>query len=167
MMTKSSFRFVTVFSALLLFTAACNTPAKEEKTAEAAKPDMTQIRAEIQAIENEWAKASTAKDIARVMSFYADDAVEMNDDEPMSVGKPAIEAALTKSMMKHKAGSTVTFETLDVFGSADQVTEVGKITVKDSTDKVISAGKYIGIFEKRDGKYVCIRDISNDDQKDK
>lgn len=166
MKTQSSFQSLAAI-VVLFIAAGCNTTPKEETTSESAKPDMVQIRSEIQAIETEWAKASTAKDITKVMSFYADDAVEMNDDEPMLVGKAAIESSLTKSMTKRKAGSTVSFETLDVFGDANLVTEVGKMTVKDSTDKVISAGKYIGIFEKRDGKYVCIRDISNEDQKDK
>ncbi len=34
---------------------------------------------------------------------------------------------------------------------------------KDASGKVIRTGKYMAIWEKRDGKYICIRDIYNDD----
>ncbi|AUD05775.1 YybH family protein [Spirosoma pollinicola] len=148
----------------------CNAPAKKEEAATeqaAAKPDMAALKAEIQAIETQWAKATTAKDIATVMSFYADDAVEMNDDEPMVVGKAAIQQSLLKSMEARKAGTTVSFETMDVYGDGNVVTEVGKTTTTDAAGKIVSTGKYVGIFEKRDGKFICIRDINNEDQKGK
>ena len=159
---------LAAFAALLVFVMGCNTPAKkEEATTELAKPDMAQVKTEIQAIETEWASATTAKDTAKVMAFYADDAVEMNDDEPMHVGKAAIQQALLKSMAARKAGTTVSFETMDVYGVGNVVTEVGKTTIKDAAGNMVSSGKYVGIFEKRDGKYICIRDINNEDQKGK
>jgi len=46
------------------------------------------------------------------------------------------------------------------------VTEVGKTTVTDSTQKVIYAGKYMAVWEKRNGKWLTIRDMSNDDAKE-
>ncbi|GAB3926187.1 YybH family protein [Larkinella terrae] len=165
--------FTTVliaFVALMLVVTGCNTPAKKtEATTEqvAAKPDMAAIKTEIQAIETEWANATTAKDIDKVMALYADDAVEMADDEPMAVGKAAIRQVLLKSMKARQSGTTVYYETMDVYGDGNVVTEVGKTTVKDASGKVVSAGKYMGIFEKRDGKFICIRDINNEDQKDK
>lgn len=156
---------LAAFAAVVLLAAGCHAPAKTENTtAETAKSDMTAVKAEIQAIETEWAVATTAKDIDKVMAFYADDAVEMNDDEPMHVGKPAIQQALVNSMATRKAGATVSFETMDVYGDGNVITEVGKTTTKDAAGKVVSSGKYVGIFEKRDGKYVCIRDINNEDQ---
>lgn len=159
---------LAAFAAIVMFAAGCNAPAKTETTtAEAAKPDMATIKAEIQAVETEWAAATTAKDISKVMTFYADDAVEMNDDEPMHVGKAAIQQALAKSMATRKAGTTVSFETMDVYGDGNVVTEVGKTTTKDAAGKLVNSGKYVGVFEKRDGRYVCIRDINNEDQKEK
>ncbi len=144
-----------------------NAPAQKEKAATeqaVSKPDMAALKAEIQAIETEWASATTAKDIDKLMLFYADDAVEMNDDEPMLVGKAAIQQAMLKSWEARKAGATVSYETMDVYGDGNVVTEVGKTTTKDAAGKVISGGKYVGIFEKRDGKFICIRDINNEDQ---
>lgn len=148
----------------------CNGPTQKAETITeqvAAKPDMAAIKTEIQAIETEWASATTAKDIDKVMALYADDAVEMTDDEPMAVGKAAIRQLLLKGMEARKAGTTVYYETMDVYGDDNLVTEVGKTTIKDAAGNVVSAGKYMGIFEKRDGKFICIRDINNEDQQGK
>ncbi|WP_191908836.1 nuclear transport factor 2 family protein [Larkinella humicola] len=87
-----------------------------------------QIRAEIQALE-------------------ADDAVEMNDDEPMLIGKAAIELALTKSMMKRRPGTTFSFETMEVFGDGNLVTETGKTITKGATGSVVSTGKYMAFLK--------------------
>lgn len=54
---------------------------------------------------------------------------------------------------------------MDVFAAGDLVVETGKCTFKDASGAVIRTGKYLSLFEKRDGKYVCIRDIYNDDKK--
>lgn len=83
----------------------------------------------------------------------------------MLVGKAAIQKDLEASMAKSPKGSTVSYDVLDAFGDENFVTEVGKTTHKDSAGKVYSVGKYMAIWEKRNGKYVCIRDISNDDVK--
>ena len=56
---------------------------------------------------------------------------------------------------------------MDVYGSGDYVTEVGKTTIKDEKGNVTTTGKYMAIWEKRNGKWVCIRDINNEDAKEK
>lgn len=157
---------LAVVATLLLSVAGCNAPAKTESTvAESAKPDMAAVKAEIQAMETEWAKATSNKDVDKVMTYYSDDAVEMSDDEPSHVGKAAIRASLLKSFASRKPGTTVSFETMEVFGNPDEVTEVGKTTIRDAAGALVSSGKYVGIYEKRDGRYICIRDINNEDQK--
>ena len=49
---------------------------------------------------------------------------------------------------------------------ANTITEVGKTTRMDASGKVTSIGKYMAIWEKRNGKYICVRDISNNDSKE-
>jgi uncharacterized protein (TIGR02246 family) len=160
----------TVCVALSLFVIGCSAPAPkpvETPVVVETKPDMAAVKAEIQALENAWAAADNARDANAVAAFYADDAMSMTFDKPTSVGKAAILAELTESSAKRAAGSTVTFETQDVFGNENQVTEIGKSTVKDADGKVISTGKYMAVWEKRDGKYIIIRDIYNNDAKEK
>jgi hypothetical protein len=83
----------------------------------------------------------------------------------MISGKEAIIKDMEAAMATKPKGSTIAFDVLDVFGDENTVTEVGKTTGKDSTGKVTYTGKYMAIWVKRDGKYVCIRDIGNDDAK--
>ena len=35
--------------------------------------------------------------------------------------------------------------------------------MKDPSGELVSQGKYMSLFEKRNGKYVCVRDIWNSD----
>jgi ketosteroid isomerase-like protein len=174
MKTKNVFSFVATCIALTLFTVACTEPTNDAatKAAETAKtvvtqPDMAKIKAEIKVIEDAWAAASNAKDVATIVGFYADDAISMNDDQPMLVGKAAIQKGVEAEMAKRKENAKTVFETLDLYGDENCVTEVGKTTQTDSTRKVIYTGKYMAVWAKRNGKWLTIRDMSNDDAKEK
>ena len=170
-MKKTNYSGIATFCvALSLFIIGCSAPAP--KVAEApiqveVKPDMAAVKAEIQALENSWAVADNARDANAVAAFYADDAMSLSNDKPTLVGKAAILADITDGFAKKAVGTTVFYEVQDVFGNDIQVTEVGKSTTKDASGKVISTGKYMAVWEKRDGKYICIRDIYNNDSKEK
>jgi uncharacterized protein (TIGR02246 family) len=163
--------FYSLMAACLLMLAACQqtpeTPVATATVEAPAPPDMAAIKAEIQAIENDWAKASNARDVATIVAFYADDAVSMADDMPMAVGKAAILKLVEAEMEAKKEGRSVSFETLDVFGDDKMLTEIGKSTVVDATGNVTYTGKYMALWEKRDGKWLTIRDMTNDDAKAK
>ena len=173
MKTINCSAFITVCLALSLFTSACDTPATAPKAVETmqqpiAKPaDMTKVKAEIQALENSWAEADNTRNANALSAFYSDDAISLGSNKPMEVGKAAIQKGLEAAMAKRVKGRTVAYEIMDVFGDENQVTEVGKTTAKDAAGKVIYTGKYMAIWEKRNGKYLCVRDISNDDVKEK
>jgi hypothetical protein len=68
-------------------------------------------------------------------------------------------------MARRKENAKTVFETLDLYGDESRVTEVGKTTQTDSAGKVIYTGKYMAVWEKRNGKWLTVRDISNDDAK--
>jgi uncharacterized protein (TIGR02246 family) len=160
----------TVFIALSLFVIGCSAPAPKvaETTMQMpAEPDMAAVKAEIQALESSWAAADNARDANAVAAFYAEDAMSMSYDKPTLVGKAAILADITEGFAKKAAGTTVTYDVLEVYGNDMVVTEVGKGTTKDASGKVILTGKYMAVWEKRDGKFICIRDIYNNDAKEK
>ena len=166
---KKTILLVTYVSCVLLF-ASCQEAEKKEippatTVAEPAKPDPVQVRAEIVTIENAWAAAQNAKDINALMAMYADDAVSMPDGEPMLNGKAAIQKKQEADFAKPAKFASIAFETMDVYAQGNVVTEVGKTMYKDATGKIIGGGKYIAVFEKRDGKYLCIREIYNQDSK--
>ena len=160
----------TVYVALSLFVIGCSAPAPkpaETPVVVETKPDMAAVKTEIQALESAWAAADNARDADAVAAFYADDALSMSNDKPTIAGKAGILADISEGFAKKAAGSTVAYEVQEVFGDENFVTEVGISTVKDAAGNVTSTGKYMAVWEKRDGKYICIRDIYNNDVKEK
>ncbi len=171
---KNYLRFATVCVALFFFTVGCNNPAADTTTKaaepaeqKAVKPDLAALKAEIQSLENAWATADNARDANALAAFYAEDAVTMSNNKPMIAGKAAILKDIEASIAKRAKGSTISYEIMDVYAGENTATETGKTTVKDSTGKVTYTGKYMAVWEKRNGKYLCIRDIGNDDVKEK
>lgn len=150
-----------IFNAFLicmaLFVFSCETPAPEV--------DMEAVKAEIQALEDAFAAAAKAKDPEAQAAYFADDATSLPPGEPPVVGKAAILERMKNNMAQDTTDSgSLSLELVDVFAEGDLAVEVGKWTYTE-TDGDVNTGKYISVFEKRDGKYVCIRDIWNSDSK--
>ena len=149
------------FSIFFTIFFSCNAPA----TVEAPTLDMDQVKAEIQALEDGYAKAQNADDADAVVAYYAVDAANMPDNKPIVSGKDNILARITAEMAADTSGSTTVFKVLDVWAAGNLAVETGTSTSTDKAGKV-STGKYISVFEKRDGKYICVRDIWNSDAPD-
>ena len=159
-----------VITAGILLLASCEQKKEKDDAVQttvsaSTKSDLAQVRSEIAALENQWAAAINAKDINAMMALYADDAVSMQDGGPSLVGKAAIQKKQEMDFAAPAKYASIGFETTDVYAQGDVVTEVGKTMYKDSTGKITGSGKYMAIFEKKDGKYVCIREIYNSDTK--
>ena len=84
-------------------------------------------------------------------------------NRPALVGKEAIVEFLKADLANNS--NKISFKTNEVFVSNDgnMVVEIGHFTVVDSTNTGVNRGNYMSLFEKRDGKYVCIRDMSASD----
>ena len=121
------------------------------------------VKATIQEMENAYAKAENAKDVDGVAVYYANDAQSLANDEPTRSGMDAIKAGLKKDFENDTTGRTVSFETTGVWAAGNYATETGNSIFKDKEGKVVSTGKYMTLFELRDGKYVAIRDVWNRD----
>ena len=103
--------------------------------------------------------AGELKDIG----YYADDATTFFQNRPPLVGKEAIVEFLKSDLISNS--NKISFKTNEVFVSNDgnQVVEIGYFKVVDSTNTAINTGNYMSLFEKRNGKYVCVRDMSASD----
>jgi ketosteroid isomerase-like protein len=138
---------------------ACNT-----KTQEPAVPvvDKEQVKKEIQAKENDFAALYNAGEMKDI-GYYADDATSFYQNRAPLVGKAAIVEFLKSDLNANS--NKISFQTNDVFVSNDgnQVVEVGYFKVVDSANAAINTGNYMSLFEKRDGKYVSVRDMSASD----
>ncbi len=130
---------------------------------QAAEVNMDSVKMKIEAMEAAYAVASNAKNVDGVAVYYAADAQSLADDEPTRVGMDAIKAGIRKDMDADTADLTISFAVTGVWAAGDYATETGTSTVKDKNGKVVETGKYMTLFELRDGKYVAIRDIWNSD----
>ncbi len=141
---------------------ACDTKGTQDHDHEHDAIDMTALRAELQSMEDAYAKAQIARDADGVVKYYADDAVSHAPNKPAAKGKAAILALTKEQMAADTTGTSIQFEVVDVFAQGNLAVEVGKSTTTHK-DGSKTTGKYISVFEKRNGKWVCIRDSYSDD----
>ena len=148
---------------LVMFLAlACNSK-KEEPAAPVI--DKEQVKMEIQARENEFAELYNSRQLADI-GYYADDAISYSQNKPPLVGRKSIAEFWKANLDSNDNNNKITFTTKEVFLSNDgvNVVEIGYYALTDSvTNEVINTGNYMSVFEKRDGKYVCLRDMSTSD----
>lgn len=148
-----------VLTAILVSVNAC-APKQEEPVAVVI--DKEQIKKEIQAREDEFSKVYNSGKIESI-GYYGEDATVFHQNSAPLVGKAAIVAFLEEDLVANT--NTISFKTNEVFVSSDgvQVLEVGSYKVTDSVNVPVNTGNYMCYFEKRDGKYVCIREMSASD----
>ncbi len=141
----------------LLF--ACN--AKKEEPA-AVVIDKEQIKKEIQAKEDSFAALYNSGEV-RNIGYYADDAISFFQNRAPLVGKEAIVSFLKADVISNS--DRISYKTNEVFVSSDgnQVVELGSFKVVDSANTPFNTGNYMSLFEKRNGKYVAVRDMSASD----
>lgn len=122
---------------------------------------MEAVNTEIAALEAAYQAGSNANDNEAVLAYYSDDAQSFPPKKATRVGKESIRAAMNEN--PDEGNGSMSLETLDVWAAGDIAVETGIWTDMDSTGAVVLTGKYMSIFEKRDGKFTCIRDIWNSD----
>jgi ketosteroid isomerase-like protein len=151
-----------VLAGVLLIYAASLLVACSSKKAEPALVDKEQIKQEIQAKENEYAATYNAGEVKNI-GYYAEDAISFSQNKAPLVGKAAIVEYLKAGLGK---SNKLSFTTNEVFISneGNEVLEIGSYTLVDSTNTTINSGNYMSLFVKRDGKYVCLRDMSTSDR---
>lgn len=144
---------------ILSFVISCK-PKSQEATV-----DKEQIKEEIQAMENKMAEMYNNRELIGE-EYYADDATSFSQNKPPLVGKAAIDKSIREDLLEFKKGNQIAFVANEVYPSNDgnQVVEVGSYRVSDSTSTAIYTGNYMAFFEKRDGKYVCVRDMAASDR---
>jgi uncharacterized protein (TIGR02246 family) len=127
--------------------------------------DTTADEAEIRKMAPAWADAFNAQDVDKLVGMYWDDAVLQPPGASSKAGAAAIREFLTADTANAKAaGMTLNIpESGAVDVSGDLAYEAGSFTVTDTSGAVVDSGKYLGVFEKRDGAWRYIRDTWNSD----
>ena len=125
--------------------------------------DKAQIKIDIQARENKFAEIYNSGELKKI-GYYDDNAVTYYQNMAPIRGK-AERLEFFKEDIEGNNGNKISFTTTEVFASKDgvQVLEIGYYSVVDSTNTAVNTGNYMSLFEKRDGQYVCLRDMSASD----
>lgn len=144
-----------LLAVILTLSFACS-PKKAEPTV-----DKEKIKAEIQAIEDRFASIYIHRDIDS-LTYYADDATSYFADQKPLVGKAAIHQFIEEELKDLPKGSRIVNKALEIFVTDDgnNVAEIGEYNRMDSTGKILQTGHYFSFFAKRDGRYVCTRDMA-------
>lgn len=141
----------------IMLTCACNAPA-HAPVEEAI--DMEKLKMEIQAMEDAFSAAEKAKDADAVAAYYSDDAISYGRDIEPTTGKTAIRDRIAERMAKDSSGISNVYKVVDLFAEGNMAVEIGSWVELDSTGAEVNKGHYMSYFEKRDGKYLCVRDMN-------
>jgi ketosteroid isomerase-like protein len=157
MKTMISTNVLLVSTISIIF--ACNTKTEESA---AVNIDKEQIKKEIQAKEDSFAAVYNSGNIKDI-GYYADDATTFFQNRPPLVGKTDIVKFLTSDISSNT--DKISFKTNEVFVSSDgnQVVAIGYFKVVDSSNTTVNTGNYMSLFEKRNGNYYAVRDMSASD----
>ena len=147
-----------VFTALLF--SSCATTEKEEVTEKVEAIDMAKVKVEIQAMEDAYAAGQKAKDADAVAAYYAKDAISYGQNEQPLNGRKAIRDDIAKDIAKDTTDNYNVYKVVDLFADGDTAVEIGSWTEFDADGNQKDNGNYMSFFQKRDGKYICVRDMS-------
>jgi uncharacterized protein (TIGR02246 family) len=127
---------------------------------QAASPDEAAIRAQAAA----WEKAYNGGDAKGVAALYAEDAMLMPPGTAALNGRAAIQDYFTKDVAASKAAGAVFAlnpkTDVGVSGNMGWESGVYKVTVKGA---IVETGKFLSVSQKKDGKWLYIRDTWNAD----
>jgi uncharacterized protein (TIGR02246 family) len=156
-MKKLDSRLVVV-AAVLLLTGGCSSTPKVDLVAEEKA---------IRDAGAEFSKAIATKDVEKVVAFYAEDAVMMDQGEAVETGKAAIRASYTQFLALPDVELTWTPTKVEVAKSGDMAYDIGTYAMsrKDAKGKVVNErGKYTTIWKKGvKGDWKAVVDTSNSD----
>jgi len=155
--------FAVPIIGLLMLTSGCQqapAPAPDTRAADEQA---------IREIEKDWSNAFGAKDVERLITFYAEDAAVMPPGEPGASGKEAIRGSIGK--MLAMPGLALSFQTakVEVARSGDLAYTHGTYAMTmDGAKKGVSLsekGKYVTVYRRQaDGSWKAVADMFNSDQ---
>jgi ketosteroid isomerase-like protein len=153
-----------VINGAMLVCAAWVVLACNPRTPAPVAVDKEQIKKEIQAREDEFAAVYNSGQLKNI-GYYPEDAITFPQNHDPLIGKAAIVEYLVANMDSLAATHKISFKTNEVFvcDGGKQVLEIGYYKVVDANNNPVNTGNYMSLFEKRDGKYVCLRDMSTTD----
>jgi ketosteroid isomerase-like protein len=128
----------------------------ENRTANAAVFDKQWAQTFIDSMNATFSSQITAGDSAGLASHYWPDAELLLDNSEPAKGKNIISAWGSLARMGVKA---MKFTTTDITGTPDFLIETGAYDMTGNENTLLDKGKYVVIWEKRNGEWRLYRDI--------
>jgi uncharacterized protein (TIGR02246 family) len=131
------------------------------KTVSNTSADTSAIRSS----QDAWYKGYNSSDVAAVAALYADDAVLMAPNVPAASGIAAIREYYSNVAPAFQAAGLTAEEGSigDVGISGDLAWQGTTYTITDKSGATVDAGKVLTVFQRRNGKWMIIRDTWNSD----
>jgi ketosteroid isomerase-like protein len=163
-------RTVLAVGVLFLSATACNFDSTKSASGTASSTisgdtgQTDQIEALMQT-SRDWAKVAATGDVERILTYWADDAIVLEPDQPAHIGKAAIRQMVQASMKIPKFSITWSPESgvISKGGDMGYLIEHNRVTFADSTGKVQTQfGKGVTIWRKdASGAWKCVVDTWN------
>lgn len=112
----------------------------------------------IDSINAKFSEQITLGDSAALASHYWPDAELLLDNSEVVKGKDILNAWGGAIRMGVKE---MTFSTTDITGSLSFIIETGNYEMKDGSKSLLDRGKYVVVWEKRNGEWKLYRDIGS------
>jgi ketosteroid isomerase-like protein len=151
-------------AAVIVVDFACSSGSSSSATA-SSTPSSADQGAALMQVSRDWAKAAESRDVERVLSYWADDAIMMENEQPALVGKAAI-----RSMVQRGFGDPnfkITWEperaVISESGDMGYLIEHNRVSFTDPTGKARTVfGKGVTIWKKdASGNWKNVVDIFN------
>jgi uncharacterized protein (TIGR02246 family) len=151
-----NFRNLVVLAASFAALAAC---------AKTAPSDTTADEAAVRPVNIAWFKGYNAGDGAAVAALYAEDAVLNAPGAPAARGNASIREFYLKDTAAFAAAGLTNVDgpASEIGVSGDLAWQWGTYKVTDKSGATLDAGKYLTVFQRKDGKWMIIRDTWNSD----
>lgn len=159
-MARLDIRVITFVSFLLLlsFSTACRSSATDSRAADESA---------LRTLDEEWSRSVASRDVEKVISYYADDAVVMPPNIPTLTGKDSIRT-LWRSMLESPLFSGGWKATkVEVAESGDLAYLSGNYEFREQDaggNQITDKGKYLVVWKKQaDGSWKCVANMFNSD----
>jgi ketosteroid isomerase-like protein len=140
---------------------SCNSDNPEKSSApkaESAAFDKIWIKSFIDSINAKFSEQIVLGDSAALASHYWPDAELLLDNSEVVKGKDILNAWGAAIRMGIKE---MTFSTTDITGSPTFIIETGNYEMKDGKKTLLDRGKYVVVWENRNGEWKLYRDIGS------
>lgn len=155
------FLLMILVSLTCYFLHSCNSEKTEQSPGqknETAVFDKQWAKTFIDSMNAEFSEQIAAGDSVALASQYWPDAELLLDNSEVVKGKDILNAWGAAMRMGIKE---MTFSTTDITGSPTFIIETGNYEIRDAKKSLIDRGKYVVVWENRNGEWKLYRDIGS------